>query len=59
MAIKSSISVTVKIAGIIFVANIIASTWILMDGQWVEKVFVNVPELGQGWLDNRHFVAWL
>jgi hypothetical protein len=58
MAIKSNISVVVNVNNINYLVNIVARTVVMVNGQWLECAFVNVPEIGYVWLDNSYFVTW-
>jgi hypothetical protein len=59
MALQTSTTAAVKIAHIIFVARIISTRWILVDGVAQEWAFVSVPELGEGWIAPTAFVRWM
>lgn len=58
MALESNISAVVNVNNIKYLVNVIARTVVMVNGEWLECAFVNLPEVGFVWLDNSYFVAW-
>lgn len=59
MSLQISTTAAVKIFNITFIARVVSTCSILVDGQEQVWAFVSVPELGEGWVSPTSFVSWI